>query len=122
MKTIYCKKTGEKVENYFDYLKTDWWKLFRTEFLRWSKKKNKRYCQICKKTSDFNIHHRIYKNLGNERKMDVVLLCQDCHNRVHKYIFKIKSKYPRRSLFAITNRILKSTRKNRRSGYNFYSH
>lgn len=32
----------------------------------------------------FHLHHRTYKNLGDERLMDLVLSCEKCHSEVHK--------------------------------------
>lgn len=33
---------------------------------------------------DLNVHHLTYKNRGNERYEDLLLLCRDCHTKVHK--------------------------------------
>lgn len=31
-------------------------------------------------------HHVSYKNKGHELPGDVILLCQDCHNLLHKFV------------------------------------
>lgn len=32
-----------------------------------------------------NLHHKTYKRLGCERPEDVVLICERCHSRVHRW-------------------------------------
>ncbi len=34
----------------------------------------------------FQLHHLTYKNLGNEGKEDLIVLCEDCHRLVHDLI------------------------------------
>jgi hypothetical protein len=42
-------------------------------------------CYCCGDTSKpKDLHHRTYKNLGNERLWDLVPLCRPCHDRVHE--------------------------------------
>ena len=43
-------------------------------------------CQLCQSTTDLNVHHISYKNLGNEPLSDLVLLCQLCHTKLHKQL------------------------------------
>lgn len=48
-------------------------------------------CNICGATSDLNVHHRSYKQLGNENLNDdgsgdiwnLEFLCRDCHRKWH---------------------------------------
>lgn len=44
-----------------------------------------RKCQRCGATNrKFTIHHRSYRNRGNETSVDLALLCRKCHNDYHK--------------------------------------
>lgn len=54
-------------------------------------------CYVCGKTSKLLIHHLNYKRLWHERVFyyfgigivgDVVIVCFDCHERMHKPIFR----------------------------------
>lgn len=70
---------------YNQYLQTAHWKSKRLEKLE-----DKSVCQICKSTSNINIHHKRYTYDGksilfNERKEDLVTLCSSCHRLLHKY-------------------------------------
>lgn len=48
-------------------------------------------CGICQSTSNLNVHHRSYKQLGNENLEDdgsgdinnLEFLCRDCHKKWH---------------------------------------
>ncbi len=31
----------------------------------------------------FEVHHKTYERLGNERREDLVVLCSDCHEKAH---------------------------------------
>lgn len=66
--------------SYKDYLQSNHWKEFRKSIL-----KERRQCQICsRKNVLFNIHHKNYKCLGKETGKDVIVLCQDCHHKLHQ--------------------------------------
>lgn len=44
-------------------------------------------CQLCNQSnrvSVLNTHHRTYKNLGNEKAEDLIVLCDECHAVFHK--------------------------------------
>lgn len=43
-------------------------------------------CFVCTSSKRLHIHHRTYRNLGNEKHDDLVTLCADCHHGVHEYI------------------------------------
>jgi len=41
-------------------------------------------CNICGKKSDILIlHHLTYKNVWNERKKELIVVCRKCHNKCH---------------------------------------
>lgn len=79
---IECKDTGEKATGYKEYLKTDHWRQRRIDIYRICDRK----CQLCGKSLDLpdaNVHHKTYDHVGNELDSDLVLLCQECHKKVH---------------------------------------
>lgn len=68
--------------NYKDYLRSDHWKKRRQRFIKNTHKR----CFICRaKNVVFHVHHKRYTNLGNEKHNDLRLLCEKCHNTVHKH-------------------------------------
>ena len=40
-------------------------------------------CQVCNSSKDLQVHHRTYKNMGNERDNDLTVLCKPCHTMFH---------------------------------------
>lgn len=79
MRTIYCVTTGEIVNSYKDYLKTNHWKNIRSII----RKKYKNKCRSCKTTENLEVHHKTYKNIGNEKLSNLTLLCRNCHQKAH---------------------------------------
>jgi hypothetical protein len=92
------KRTGTKsipdrlrelgFSSYQDYLRSDHWRELRVRYFR-SKlpKRNEEglaLCQFCDQTSGLNLHHKTYGRLGNERLMDVMLVCRDHHGVIHQ--------------------------------------
>lgn len=67
---------------YRDYIKSPAWQETRKRF--W-KSKLPKYCYCCE-ISDvpLDLHHRTYKSLGKENLSHLVLVCRDCHNRIHE--------------------------------------
>lgn len=65
---------------YKSYLKTEHWQHFRKEVIEHYDGK----CAVCNSEKDLNVHHRSYKNRGRETFNDVVLLCRDCHSKIHE--------------------------------------
>lgn len=43
----------------------------------WSK------CSLCKRKKPLILHHLTYKNVGNERKKELVVVCFTCHKLCH---------------------------------------
>jgi hypothetical protein len=39
-------------------------------------------CRCCEETEDLECHHRHYRNWGQERLEDVVMLCRQCHDSI----------------------------------------
>lgn len=65
---------------YSDYLLTDHWK----ELSNKRKSIDGYKCTVCGSTENLNVHHKTYKNIGNEDIDDVITLCHECHVIVHR--------------------------------------
>lgn len=68
-------------DKYNEYLRSDKWALKRQQK---AQEQNFR-CEICDKflVKGFHIHHKTYKNFGNEKLSDLQFLCEECHINVH---------------------------------------
>ena len=67
---------------YYAYINSEAWKNTRRRY--WASKMPKK-CYVCgKKSGSLELHHRTYKNLGNERLMDLVPVHRECHELIHK--------------------------------------
>lgn len=76
LKSLDCLKSMP----YASYLKTEHWIHFRGEVIKHYNGK----CAVCNSEKELNVHHRSYKNRGRETFNDVVLLCRDCHSKIHE--------------------------------------
>lgn len=64
---------------YNEYLTTEHWLHFKDEVLKFY-----RYsCQVCNSKSHLNVHHKTYENRGRETFNDVILICSECHEKIH---------------------------------------
>jgi 5-methylcytosine-specific restriction endonuclease McrA len=41
-------------------------------------------CQMCGSTDRIQVHHLNYDNLGNEKPEDLLVVCRQCHRKVHQ--------------------------------------
>lgn len=64
--------------DYKEYLNTIHWKTFKNAALLHFNKK----C-TCGNTSNLQVHHKTYDNLGKETFSDVIVLCDTCHKKIH---------------------------------------
>jgi hypothetical protein len=65
---------------YSEYLKTDHWQSVRKMALYMGGHE----CALCTSRGPrLDVHHRTYKNLGDERPDDLTVLCRECHKRHH---------------------------------------
>lgn len=82
------KKQKNSVFNYKQYLKSNHWKNKREEFY------NSKYydgcCSVCGLDENLQVHHKSYKNINNERLVDLVCVCGGCHIAVHDIVKYIK--------------------------------
>jgi len=75
-----------KKSRYSRYLRSNNWRCFREAILRKFKK-----CSICGSTERLHLHHLTYENFGREDIKDVAVMCENCHNKLHK-IFQYPTK------------------------------
>ena len=70
---------------YQDYLSTPEWNIIRKFALRDANYQ----CQLCDATGVMlHVHHKRYPRRGEEQPEDLIVLCENCHAKVH-------GKYPR---------------------------
>lgn len=80
-KKIFCPDTGEHC-NSSNYLSSEHWRKIRNHIY----KSNNGVCERCGvvlPSAHMNVHHKTYKNIGNEQDEDLCLLCENCHSIVH---------------------------------------
>ena len=69
---------------YAEYIRSEAWQEVRRRF--WASRLPKE-CYCCgREDGPKDLHHRTYKNLGNEHLRDLVPLCRECHDRVHEMV------------------------------------
>lgn len=68
-----------KNRDYKNYLMTKHWQNRRVKALKDAKYK----CQLCSRKDELHVHHNTYKNIGNEKKEDLIVLCKKCHSKFH---------------------------------------
>lgn len=68
---------------YHDYICSDIW----DEKCDYLMKQRGYYCEICNNPENPRVHHKNYRNLGNEGKDDLIILCNFCHQMTHEYAF-----------------------------------
>lgn len=67
-------------DEYIEYLQSDDWKIRRKELMEIAN-------WICSKCGEkaIQLHHLNYDNIGNEElDSDVIAVCTDCHNEIHR--------------------------------------
>lgn len=97
------------MSNYKAFLRSEWWKNFRLGILAGRKAK----CNICKLQSSSNdIHHIFYpRYFCQTRAHHVVILCRDCHDKIHDLFHpkEIKTFRDARVLYFFAKKKVKST-------------
>lgn len=67
-----------------EYLFSEHWSKTRRRLF--GKNRQKRYCAGCRKDDvSLDVHHKTYTRLGNEKLRDLILVCRDCHSKIHEY-------------------------------------
>ena len=66
--------------DYGDYLATPHWRDIRAGAIQRAGGR----CQVCSSSTGLEVHHRTYDNLGDEKPVDLTVLCGECHELFHK--------------------------------------
>lgn len=83
-------------DTYKDYLNSYYWQDKRRYILEIRRKRAYRgtelinvfwRCEKCNKQLEFEeeieVHHLNYEHIGNERWEDLIIVCKDCHGKIH---------------------------------------
>jgi len=65
--------------DYQEYLLNDLWRATRMNAIR----RAGYACEKCGSPVRLKVHHLNYQNLGNEKKEDIMVLCESCHKEIH---------------------------------------
>ena len=65
---------------YTEYLQTPEWKRRAAN----AKARVDHHCQLCNNQGELHVHHRTYRNKGNEQYHDLIVLCATCHKKHHE--------------------------------------
>ncbi len=68
--------------SYQSFLASPYWKAVRRAFKEINQQREKDCCIVCKNLI-YDIHHRSYQRICQERFIDLLPLCRECHNIVH---------------------------------------
>ncbi len=93
-------------EGYREYIDSPEWQEVRKRF--WNSKLPKE-CYICGRSDrSRDLHHKTYKNLGNECLRDLVPVCRECHYSIHDH-----QKKTNQGIWGSTNVVRRRNKKNR---------
>lgn len=67
-------------QSYEDYITSSKWEKRKVAYYA----KHEKLCAACKCTENIHLHHHTYDRMGNELDDDLVPLCQEHHDLVHK--------------------------------------
>ncbi|CAM2823704.1 HNH endonuclease [Brevundimonas diminuta] len=91
--------------SYHEYLRSPHWHDVRRRY--WASKLAKKACCAgCGAGTALALHHRTYKRIGQERLMDLILVCRSCHSDIHDFEDRVGA-HPWRA----TNKTLRTKRK-----------
>lgn len=77
----------ETIADYGEYLRSAHWYHVREVMIKYAKNR----CQICDSDEKpLHVHHRNYKDLGEEHPSDLIVVCDRCHDHIHKHLFRKK--------------------------------
>ena len=92
--------SGEVVNNKEEYLKSDYWYYLKRFYKdpKGRKEGIQRSYFVCEQcgsyeTTNLHLHHRTYKNYGNENKNELTKICYKCHSEIHKNEILSKKDY-----------------------------
>jgi 5-methylcytosine-specific restriction endonuclease McrA len=73
------ERWAEKRLAYDAYLVSEAWRNKRAEALR----RDEGVCQGCRARPATQVHHLTYAHLGDELLLELISVCDDCHERIH---------------------------------------
>ena len=76
--------------NYLSYLQSPKWRKKRNAALEKAGHK----CQLCNSKRNLHVHHKTYRNIGNERPEDLIVLDARCHMKFHDRLVPQPNVYP----------------------------
>lgn len=72
-----------KIITYHKHLKSHKWRAIRKRRLEKDRYRCKMF-HVIPRTKNLEVHHKSYRNLGDERLSDLITLCSDCHQKIHR--------------------------------------
>lgn len=103
---------------YKTYIKSSYWKEVKSRLL---KNKNNRKCKICNKHENLEVHHKSYRRLGFEKLLHLIVLCSECHKKLHSFYNERIESGIKKNLFRTTNMFVKRGRKTKHQSYKLTS-
>lgn len=79
------RRTVHGAGEYHKYIRSPEWQAVRERFAASKLQKNCWGCGIAWRRG-FHLHHRTYKNLGVESLHDLVPVCPECHESIHRLV------------------------------------
>jgi len=73
------RKAIKKNGFYQRYLRSEWWRKRRQEYLE----SHENVCFRCERNDHLELHHLSYERLFGEIDSDLRLLCRECHQAEH---------------------------------------
>lgn len=67
-------------KQYESYLQSEEWKTKSR-----AERETNPNCSLCNRKGILHVHHRTYVRLGCEEKLDLIVLCSDCHALFHEH-------------------------------------
>jgi len=65
--------------SYDEYLRSEHWQEVRKATLAAANNR----CQWCGSRVALHIHHKTYDNIGHEHDDDLLVVCRECHDKIH---------------------------------------
>lgn len=86
--------------SYDDYLRSSEWKELRKSAI----KKSGGKCELCESSENLQAHHRNYRHIDEP---DLVCLCADCHEKLHRILARVNQAIPSRDVIMTHDEMLK---------------
>ena len=73
-------KQKKLTKQYIEYIKSDTWKAKRHQALKYYGHK----CYYCDRIKNLHVHHLCYDRFGCEDMKDLRVVCEVCHEEIHR--------------------------------------